>query len=158
MLINYSLHNGMLIMNFTIVLISDFSDSLQEIVAVVYCQLLLILGFALPLAEHISLSVSIGKYQFFYVFLYLGSLIYLLFVRIDLFRTGAIDVVTETDASISAKKGKGFNGTENCTSLSDTSNNLENQPRYNNAIVPFGKVRRNNIADHSPTIRNTHVI
>ena len=90
----------MLIMNFTIVLISDFSDSLQEIVAVVYCQLLLILGFALPLAEHISLSVSIGKYQFFYVFLYLGSLIYLLFVRIDLFRTGAIDVKTETDSTM----------------------------------------------------------
>ena len=64
-------------------------DALQSIVTALYCKILIILGLAFPMAEVISENVPKGYYQLFYVYLFLGSLIFLLVVYIDLWRTKA---------------------------------------------------------------------
>ena len=60
------------------------SDSLQTAVTALYAKLLIILGLALPLSEVISASIDPEYFQLFYVYLFTGSLLYLLFVYIDL--------------------------------------------------------------------------
>ena len=65
----------------------DFSDALQSIVTALYCKILVILGLALPLAEVISVNVPQGYYQLFYVYLFLGSLLFLFGIHVDIFRT-----------------------------------------------------------------------
>ena len=52
-----------------------------------YCKILVILGLALPLAEVISDNVPQGYYQLFYVYLFLGSLLFLIGINIDVCRT-----------------------------------------------------------------------
>ena len=64
-------------------------DALQSVVTALYCKLLIILGLAFPMAEVISESVPKGYYQLFYVYLFLGSLVFLLFTYVDLWRTKA---------------------------------------------------------------------
>lgn len=54
-----------------------------------YCKIVVILGLALPMAEVISDQVPKGYYQLFYVYLFLGSLIFLFFIYVDLVRTRA---------------------------------------------------------------------
>ncbi|TRY73602.1 hypothetical protein TCAL_10164 [Tigriopus californicus] len=64
-------------------------DSLQAVASALYCKILVILGLAFPMSEVISSQVPRGYYQLFYVYLFLGSLLYLLFVYIDLLRNRA---------------------------------------------------------------------
>ena len=64
-----------------------FRDALQSIVTALYCKILVILGLAFPMAEVISKNVPKGYYQLFYVYLFLGSLVFLTAVYIDLWRT-----------------------------------------------------------------------
>ena len=66
-----------------------FSDALQETVSALYCKVLIILGLAFPMAEVMSAKVPSGFYQLFYVYLYLGSLLFLVSVYIDVLRTKA---------------------------------------------------------------------
>ena len=103
-----------------------FSDSLQEIVTALYCKLLIILGLAFPMAEQISHEVSIGTYQLFYVYLYLGSLLFLLFIYFDLIRTKAKSVVV-SKKDIVMKKASTLSQSENNSSSQMTSNRLECQ-------------------------------
>ena len=65
------------------------SDALQAVVTALYSKILVILGLAFPMAEVISDNVPKGYYQLFYVYLFLGSLLYLLFIYFDLLRTRA---------------------------------------------------------------------
>jgi len=65
------------------------SDALQETVSALYCKVLIILGLAFPMAEVMSAKVPQGYYQLFYVYLYLGSLLFLASVYIDVLRTKA---------------------------------------------------------------------
>ncbi len=58
-------------------------DTLGVIVTALYCKLMVILGIAFPMAETITDHVPKGFYQIFYVYLFLGSLFFLLFVYID---------------------------------------------------------------------------
>ena len=60
------------------------SDSLQKAVTALYAKVLIILGLALPLSEVISANIAPEYFQLFYVYLFLGSLLYLIFVYIDL--------------------------------------------------------------------------
>lgn len=64
-------------------------DSLQAVASALYCKILVILGLAFPMSEVISSQVPRGYYQLFYVYLFLGSLLYLLFIYIDLLRNRA---------------------------------------------------------------------
>ena len=66
-----------------------FSDPLQAAVSCLYAKLLFILGLALPLAEVLSDTIQHGLFQIFYVYLFLVSTLYLLFVYLDLAQTRA---------------------------------------------------------------------
>ena len=68
---------------------------MQSVVTALYCKLLIILGLAFPMAEVISVQVPKGYYQLFYVYLFLGSLIFLLATYIDLWRTKASWALTD---------------------------------------------------------------
>ena len=59
------------------------SDWCQKILSILYGQILLVLGLVLPL---ITLTADIDKSvsELFYIYLLLGSLLYLIFVQIDL--------------------------------------------------------------------------
>ncbi len=63
-------------------------------VTALYCKILIILGLAFPMAEVISDNVPKGYYQLFYVYLFLGSLMFLLIIYIDLLKTKATMAVT----------------------------------------------------------------
>ena len=67
----------------------SFSDPLQAAVSCLYAKLLVILGLALPLAEVLSDTIQHGLFQIFYVYLFLVSTLYLLFVYLDLAQTRA---------------------------------------------------------------------
>merc|ERR1719411_2517215 len=82
-------------------------DALQSIVTALYCKILVILGLALPLAEVISVNVPQGYYQLFYVYLFLGSLLFLFGIHVDIFRTRAKDAYREKTL---AKKQSGSVG------------------------------------------------
>ena len=60
------------------------SDSLQKAATALYAKILIILGLAFPLSEVISPTITAEYFQLFYVFLFTGSLSYLLFVYIDI--------------------------------------------------------------------------
>jgi len=62
-------------------------DALQAIVTALYCKLLVILGLAFPMAEAISDAVPKGYYQLFYVYLFVGSLLFLLCTYVDMLWT-----------------------------------------------------------------------
>ena len=59
------------------------SDWCQRILSILYGQILLVLGLVLPL---ITLSANIEKSvsELFYIYLLLGSILYLIFVQMDL--------------------------------------------------------------------------
>ena len=63
------------------------SDPLQAAVSALYAKLLVILGLALPLAEVLSDRIEQDHFHLFYVYLFLLSTLYLLFVYMDLVQT-----------------------------------------------------------------------
>ena len=81
------------------------------------------------MAEQISHEVSIGTYQLFYVYLYLGSLLFLVFVYFDIFRTKAKSVVSKKDIVMSVKKASTISQSENSTI---SPNRLESQISIHN--------------------------
>ena len=81
-----------------------------------YCKLLIILGLAFPMAEQISEEISVGTYQLFYVYLYLGSLLFLIFVYIDVMRTKASNTVSKkVKRAGSIRQSENLSGTSNQT-------------------------------------------
>ena len=140
----------------------NFSDSLQEIVTALYCKLLIILGLAFPMAEQISHEVSIGTYQLFYVYLYLGSLLFLIFIYFDLIRTKAKNVVV-SKKDIVMKKASTISQSEN--NSSSTSNRLEcqistsqNRQRTSVNSNSGGGDRENNTQEKTSTVESLPVI
>jgi len=85
-------------------------DTLQNVVTALYCKLLIILGLAFPMAEVISKRVPRGYYQLFYVYLFLGSLIFLLATYIDLWRTKASWALKEKVKKNSATSASSVDG------------------------------------------------
>ena len=144
-----------IIANLKIYYISTFSDSLQEIVTALYCKLLIILGLAFPMAEQISPAVSIGTYQLFYVYLYLGSLLFLVFVYIDLCRTKASNVVSKTDMGLSVKRASAINNLD--TSTSPTNHQI-NQLKNSSVSTHSKTTGQDNITEHSSIVQKIPVI
>ena len=66
-----------------------FRDALQSVITALYCKIVVILGLAFPMAEVVSDNVAPGYYQLFYVYLFLMSLIFLLVIYIDLWKSKA---------------------------------------------------------------------
>ena len=67
------------------------------------------------MAEQISQEVSIGTYQLFYVYLYLGSLLFLVFVYVDVMRTKGSSVVSKKTIRTSVNKNTNLNKSENAS-------------------------------------------
>jgi len=60
------------------------SDGLCKILSALYGKLLVILGFALPLSKSVSNKVIPAYYEAFYIYLYVGSLLFIAYVYIFL--------------------------------------------------------------------------
>ncbi|XP_071524780.1 uncharacterized protein [Panulirus ornatus] len=68
-------------------------DSLIACVSALYGKLLVVMGMAFPIAEFISDDVPVSFYNGFYLYLYIGSIIFLVYAYIFLLR--AINLPTE---------------------------------------------------------------
>ena len=115
------------------------------------------------MAEQISHEVSIGTYQLFYVYLYLGSLLFLVFIYFDLIRTKAKSVVVSKKDNV-MKKTSTLSQSENNSSSQMTSNRLEcqissqNRQRTSVNSNSGGAENENNSQDKTSTIENLPVI
>jgi hypothetical protein len=124
------------------------SDALQAVVTALYCKILVILGLAFPMAEVISAKVPHGYYQLFYVYLYVGSLLFLLFIYVDLLRTRRkqrllIAASKKNAEETDAKKVKDGDDESSCSSdSSDTNEDLVPRPRvhYGSFYLRLGAV------------------
>ena len=90
---------------------------MQAVVTALYCKILIILGLAFPMAEVISDNVPKGYYQLFYVYLFLGSLVFLLFIYIDLLKTrakrsAAVRTAKRRSITLSRNRDEADNGTD----------------------------------------------
>ena len=63
------------------------SDSLHKAVSALYAKILIILGLALPMSEAIAEQIHPGRFEAFYLYLFLLSLLFLLFLYVDLLQT-----------------------------------------------------------------------
>lgn len=63
------------------------NDSLHTVVSALYAKILIILGLALPMSEAIADQIHPGKFEGFYLYLFLVSLLFLLFLYVDLLQT-----------------------------------------------------------------------
>ena len=61
---------------------SDAFDGLVSILSAIYSKLIVIIGLCFPMAEVISHRIPIGWYEGFYLYLYLGSIVFLIFIYI----------------------------------------------------------------------------
>ena len=59
---------------------SDAVDSLTMVLSALYAKLLVIIGLCFPMAEVISHRIPIGWYEGFYLYLYLGSIVFLFLI------------------------------------------------------------------------------
>ena len=72
---------------------------MQSIISALYCKILVILGLAFPLAEVMAADIPRGFYQLFYVYLFLGSLLFLTYTYVDLMKTRALAAVSKSRKS-----------------------------------------------------------
>lgn len=56
---------------------SDAADGLTSVLSALYAKLLVIIGLCFPMAEVISHRIPIGWYEGFYLYMYLGSILFL---------------------------------------------------------------------------------
>ena len=101
------------------------------------------------MAEVISDNVPKGYYQLFYVYLFLGSLLYLLFIYIDLLRTRAKSAVMlrRNGSNANKKKQRKKGGKQNCDDADNSGGgitvaNLMPRPRvhYGSFYLRLGAV------------------
>ncbi|XP_054156603.1 proton channel OtopLc-like [Oppia nitens] len=63
---------------------SDSVDGMVAVLSALYCKILVVIGVCLPMAEVISHRIPIGYYEGFYLYLYMGSILFLVFVYLFL--------------------------------------------------------------------------
>ncbi|GBM03375.1 Proton channel OtopLc [Araneus ventricosus] len=66
---------------------SSENDSLVVMLSAVYAKLLVVMGISFPLAEVISHKIPASYYEGFYLYLYLGSIVFLIYVYLFLLRS-----------------------------------------------------------------------
>jgi hypothetical protein len=67
-------------------------DDGQNVITAMYCKMLVLLGLAFPMAETLTDMVPSGYYKGFLFYLFSGSLLFLLYVYIELWRFKATAV------------------------------------------------------------------
>ncbi|XP_032594873.1 proton channel OtopLc isoform X3 [Drosophila grimshawi] len=66
------------------------NDAISSALSATYCKLLVLLGVCLPITEVISDQIPTYVYQGFYVYLYAGSILFVIFVYISAFRNRSL--------------------------------------------------------------------
>ncbi|KAH8270987.1 hypothetical protein KR044_008421 [Drosophila immigrans] len=66
------------------------NDAISSALSATYCKLLVLLGVCLPITEVISEQIPTYVYQGFYVYLYAGSILFVIFVYISAFRNRSL--------------------------------------------------------------------
>ncbi|KAL7743713.1 hypothetical protein ACLKA6_016778 [Drosophila palustris] len=66
------------------------NDAISSALSATYCKLLVLLGVCLPITEVISDQIPTYVYQGFYVYLYAGSIIFVIFLYISAFRNRSL--------------------------------------------------------------------
>ncbi|CAH1399359.1 unnamed protein product [Nezara viridula] len=61
-------------------------ENMSMTISGLYCNLLVVLGMSFPIAEVLSAHVPASMYEAFYLYLYLGSLIYLIFIYLTIIK------------------------------------------------------------------------
>nr|XP_032512340.1 proton channel OtopLc-like isoform X1 [Danaus plexippus plexippus] len=69
------------------------SEALSKALSALYAKLLVVLGLAFPVTEVIAKGVPDAYYQGFYLYLYLVSLIFIIFLYADLMREKAFNMI-----------------------------------------------------------------
>nr|XP_046913530.1 proton channel OtopLc-like isoform X1 [Dermatophagoides farinae] len=62
----------------------DPIDGIVSLLSAIYCKILVVIGLCFPIAEVISHRIPISWYEGFYLYLYMGSILFLIFVYIFL--------------------------------------------------------------------------
>ncbi|XP_027206176.2 proton channel OtopLc-like isoform X1 [Dermatophagoides pteronyssinus] len=62
----------------------DPVDGIVSLLSAIYCKILVVIGLCFPIAEVISHRIPISWYEGFYLYLYMGSILFLIFVYIFL--------------------------------------------------------------------------
>lgn len=62
----------------------DPIDGIVALLSAIYCKILVFIGLCFPMAEVISHRIPISWYEGFYIYLYMGSILFLIFVYIFL--------------------------------------------------------------------------
>ncbi|KAM8719518.1 hypothetical protein ACLKA7_005712 [Drosophila subpalustris] len=66
------------------------NDAISSALSATYCKLLVLLGVCLPITEVISDQIPTYVYQGFYVYLYAGSIIFVIFLYVSAFRNRSL--------------------------------------------------------------------
>nr|NP_001285581.1 Otopetrin-like b, isoform D [Drosophila melanogaster]AHN54096.1 Otopetrin-like b, isoform D [Drosophila melanogaster] len=66
------------------------NDAISSALSATYCKLLVLLGVCLPITEVISDQIPTYVYQGFYVYLYVGSILFVIFLYISAFRNRSL--------------------------------------------------------------------
>ncbi|XP_013175009.1 PREDICTED: otopetrin-2 isoform X1 [Papilio xuthus] len=103
-------------------------DALATTLSALYGKLLVVMGVAFPMAEVISTYIPPSFYEGFYLYLYIGSMVFLLYMYAALVRDrsrSAADtkVVAKSDSSSSQSES------ESCSSRTDRSTAMAAQPQ-----------------------------
>ncbi|XP_049862231.1 proton channel OtopLc-like isoform X2 [Schistocerca gregaria] len=65
-------------------------DALSTILSALYAKLLVVIGIAMPITEVLSAEVHANYFQGFYLYLYVGSILYMCFIYMILLKSRAI--------------------------------------------------------------------
>ena len=83
----------------------------QNAITATYCKILVLLGLCFSLSETLTDKIPSGYYAIFYVYLVLGSLFFLIFVYVDIFRYKKLTAAHKRNSWILDLKRNLFSGT-----------------------------------------------
>lgn len=75
-----SLLQNFIFLTSSIAFVIVFSDALSAALSAFYCKILVLVGVCLPITEVISNQIPNYVYQGFYVYLYMGSILFVAFL------------------------------------------------------------------------------
>lgn len=92
-----------LFLNVLLTLFSS-SDSLSTALSALYAKMVVILGIALPITEILSNRISASVYQGFYVYLYVVSISFVVFIYVSQLRRKAVFTIIKNYRKFARKK------------------------------------------------------
>lgn len=78
---------------FKLLIINNRSDAMSSSLSALYAKLVVILGIAMPVTEVITNLIPMNVYHGFYVFLYMTSIVFVVFLYITQMRNRAVEAL-----------------------------------------------------------------